>query len=87
MSPLEKQLRGCRLTTAEIVYRLPDHPALLQTFIWQEYDLAPQFPALRKFLRFWEKNIEGALHVVRVASASLIRPTDFRFVRGELKLH
>ena len=87
MSPLEKQLRGCRLTTAEIVYRLPDHPALLQTFIWQEYDLAPQFPALHKFLRFWERNIEGALHVVRVASASLIRPTDFRFVRGELKLH
>ena len=48
--PLELQLRGYRLATAEITYHLPDHPNLLQTFLWQHYDLAPQFPELRKFL-------------------------------------
>ena len=44
---------GYRLATAEITYHMPDFPALLQTFVWQHYDLAPHFPRLRKFLDFW----------------------------------
>lgn len=87
MANLKLQLLGHRLTTAEIIYRLPDHPALLQTFVWQDYDTAPQYPMLKKFLRFWETNIQGALHTVRVASAGLIRPSDFRYVKGELQLN
>ena len=39
-SKLELMLKGYGLTTARILYHLPDHPHLLQTFIWQEYDLA-----------------------------------------------
>ena len=35
MSDLKLQMEGYRLTTAEILYRMPDHPAILQTFIWQ----------------------------------------------------
>ena len=62
-----------RLTTAEILYRLPDHPALLQSYIWQELDIAPQYPVLNKFLDFWRREIEGTLHSVRVASAPLGR--------------
>lgn len=58
-----------RLTTAEILYRLPDHPGLLQTFIWQEFDLAPGFPGLRRFLAFWRRELDGPVHSVRVASA------------------
>lgn len=87
MANLKLQLLGHRLTTAEIIYRLPDHPALLQTFVWQDYDTAPQYPMLKKFLRFWETNIQGALHIVRVASVGLIRPSDFRYVKGELELN
>jgi uncharacterized protein Usg len=56
-----------RLTTAEIVYRLPDQPDTLQTFIWQKFDIAPDFPELSKFLDFWRKNIDGKLHAVKVA--------------------
>jgi len=52
MTLYELQMKGYRLTTAEIVYHLPDHPALLQTFIWQKFDLAPGFPELHKFLDF-----------------------------------
>ncbi|WP_257815539.1 usg protein [Phenylobacterium sp. J367] len=48
-----KQLEGYGLTTAEILYRMPDHPALLQSYIWQDYDLFPEFPVLKKFLDFW----------------------------------
>ena len=47
------QLQGFSLTTAEILYRLPDHPSLLQTYVWQEYDLHPRFPRLKAFLGFW----------------------------------
>ncbi|MGH7002957.1 MAG: usg protein [Alphaproteobacteria bacterium] len=87
MSNLKLQLLGHRLTTAEIIYRLPDHPSLLQTFVWQSYDMAPRYPTLTKFLRYWEHHIEGALHIVRVASAALVKPAEFRFVKGELHLH
>lgn len=81
---LELQLRNYRLTTAHILYRMPDHPAFLQEYIWQELDLAPRFPVLTKFLRFWEKNLEGKLHSVKVAHAELIKPAEFRAVGGLL---
>ena len=33
MANLKLQLNDYRLTTAEILYHMPDHPALLQSFI------------------------------------------------------
>jgi uncharacterized protein Usg len=78
---LTKQLKDYRLTTAEIVYHLPDHPALLQTYVWQELDLAPRYPALRHFLDFWDRELEGKLHSVRVASAQLITPAMLRHAK------
>src|SRR3978361_1621968 len=56
---LNRQLKDYRLTTAEILYRLPDHPAVLQSYIWQELDIAPAYPVLKRFLEFWEREIEG----------------------------
>jgi uncharacterized protein Usg len=82
-----KQLRGYRLTTAEVIYHLPDHPSLLQTFIWQTMDIAPTFPSVRKFLAHWEKNLEGKLHSAKVMSASLIKPSEFRLVDHQWTLH
>lgn len=75
-----------RLTTAEILYHLPDHPAVLQSFIWQKLDRAPEFPELHRFLDFWQREIEGALHSVRVASVGLVRPAELRYASGELRL-
>ncbi|MBV9076262.1 MAG: usg protein [Methylobacteriaceae bacterium] len=82
-----RQMEGYGLTTANILYGLPDHPNLLQTFIWQQYDLAPKFPVLRKFLDFWEREIEGRLHSVTVAHSGLIKPAEFRTVNGVMTLH
>jgi uncharacterized protein Usg len=76
-----------RLTTAEILYRLPDHPAVLQTFIWQKLDLAPEFPELRRFLAFWRREIEGPLHSVRVATAGPDRPGRWRHAGHLLTFH
>jgi uncharacterized protein Usg len=87
MSKFETTLRGYRLTTAEILYHLPDHPAVLQTFIWQELDLAPKFPILNRFLHFWQENLEGRLHSVRVAARGLIAPTELRHAGAEFTLH
>lgn len=82
-----RQLEGYGLTTATILYRIPDHRSVLQTFIWQQYDLAPRFPVLRKFLAFWRRELEGPLHSVTVAHAGLLRPAEIRTVDGVLTLH
>jgi uncharacterized protein Usg len=87
VSLYELQLQGYRLTTAEIIYRLPDHPALLQSFIWQKFDLAPDFPELRKFLEFWSRNIEGKLHSVNVKQSSRTAANRVRHVKHQLTLH
>ena len=81
------QLAGFSLTTAEILYRLPDYPALLQSFIWQEYDVHPLFPRLQEFLQFWTRNLEGKLYRVTVAHKKLIGPTELRLVSGDYRLH
>jgi len=72
------QLKGYRLATAEILYRLPDHPGLLQTYVWQDYDIAPRYPVLQRFLDFWMREIEGPLHSVRVAGRELVTPAEMR---------
>jgi len=87
MRSLEKSLHGYRLTTAEILYHMPDHPSVLQSFIWQELDLAPGFPVLNKFLRFWEARIEARLHSVRVAARGLICDAELKMAAGEFTLN
>jgi uncharacterized protein Usg len=82
-----RQLNGYGLTTAKILYRLPDHPVLLQTYIWQDYDLFPEFPTLQKFLDFWRRQLEGPLHSVTVAHSRLIAPAEIRAIGTEFRLH
>ena len=83
----QAQLAGFSLTTAEILYRLPDHPSLLQSFIWQEYDVHPRFPRLKSFLDFWSANLEGKLYRVTVAHKKLISPAELRLVGSEYRVH
>jgi uncharacterized protein Usg len=82
-----RQLEGYSLTTARILYRLPDHPAILQTYVWQDYDLAPLFPALTGFLTFWRAKLDGPLHSVEVAAKRLISAQELRWVREEFRLN
>jgi uncharacterized protein Usg len=81
------QLAGFSLTTAEILYRLPDYPALLQSFIWQEYDVHPRFPRLKGFLDFWTRNLEGRLFRVTVAHNKLITPAEVKLISGDYRLN
>jgi uncharacterized protein Usg len=84
---LIKQLSDYRLTTAEILYHMPDHPTLLQSYVWQDYDLAPKYPTLKKFLQFWERELEGKLHSVTVASCGIISPGEMGHRPHEFSVH
>jgi len=80
-------IKDYRLTTAEIVYRLPDHPEILQTYIWQGIDIAPDYPELRKFLDFWRRELDGKLHSVRAATHMLARTGQIRHSNTVMTLH
>ena len=86
-SELQLLLEGYGLTTAKILYHFPDHPHLLQSFVWQHYDLAPKFPALYRFIDFWRETLDGPLHSVSYTHKRLIAPNEWRNVQGELMLH
>ena len=66
MTDMERQLHGYRLTTAEIIYRLPE---------------------LHKFLDFWNREIEGPIHSVKVAGTDIIKPPRTRVVKHSLTIH
>lgn len=83
----EMMLRGYGLTTAEMIYGLPDHPAVLQSFVWQDYDLAPDHPRLFRFVEFWQAEIEGPLRHVRFTHRKRIAPGEWRHVTGEFAVH
>ena len=76
--PREPVVSGYGLTTANILYRLPDHPALLQSFVWQFHDVAPKHPRLEKFLAFWEREIEAVIHSVEIGHKLLVSRTEYR---------
>jgi len=82
-----RQIHGYGLTTAHILYRRLDYPWLLQSYVWQEYDLFPHFPELQNFLAFWRRSLQGELHSVTVAHARLIKPAELRAVNGVFYLH
>lgn len=83
----EQQLRGFRLTTAEVLYYMPDHPALVQTFLWQTQDQAPKYPRLLRFLDFWRREIDAVIHSVRIAHCGLVSPAVWRSADIELRIN
>lgn len=86
-SETELMLKGYGLTTTEIFYRMPDYRNVLNTFVWQDYDLAPDHPKLLDFIAFWQDEIEGPLHSVRFTHRKMISPGEWRHVTGEFTYH
>ena len=78
---LSRQLRGQRLTTAEVIYYMPEHPDLLQRFLWQTLDLPPEFPRICRFLEFWRREIDAVIHSVAITSVEQIGPGRSRHAR------
>lgn len=86
-SETELMLKGYGLTTAEFYYRMPDYRHVLNSFIWQDYDLAPDHHRLFAFIEYWQGNIEGPLHSVRFVHRKLIGPGAWRNQVGEFRYH
>jgi len=84
---MDLMLKGYGLTTAKVLYHYPDHPHLLQTYIWQDYDIAPRFPVLNRFIDFWRSKLEGPLHSVIYTHSRLIAPNEWLNVKGEFLVH
>jgi len=87
MRDIELMMDDYRLTTAEILYHMPDHPTLLQTYVWQDLDLAPRYPILSRFLTFWQCNLDGALHSVRLGQKEVLIPAQLIHADAELTIH
>ncbi len=82
-----RQMQGYSLTTAQIFYRMPDYHSLMQEYLWQDYDMFPDFPVLKKFLTFWQEKLEGPLHSIYVAHTKLIQPAELKMLDGEFVLN
>jgi uncharacterized protein Usg len=87
MSSTEMMLKGYGLTTAEFTYHMPDYAHVLNTYVWQDYDLAPDHERLFKFIEFWQRELDGPLHSVRFTHRKMISPGEWRNVKGILTLH
>ncbi len=83
----ETQLEGGRLTTAQVLYYMPDHPKLLQSFMWQTVDVAPDYPRVQSFLEFWRKEIRAVIHSVRLSTVGIVAPSKLRFAEMVSTLH
>jgi uncharacterized protein Usg len=81
------RLQGGGLLTTEILYYLPDHRNVLQSFVWQTIDSAPVFPRLNAFLEHWRLEIEAMIHSIRIAHADWIGPAELRNVSGLWQVH
>lgn len=86
LTPGLSLLRPQELMTAEILYHMPDYPKLLQSFIWQDLDIAPNFPGLRRFLNYWDQHLDGKVHSVTVASRELEFPFSLAAVGQEFTI-
>ena len=86
-SELEFMLSGYGLMTAQIFYRMPDYEHLIQTYAWQAYDLAPDFPELCKFLDFWDRKLDAAIQSVQYTHRRLIAPGEWRHAEGEFQIN
>ena len=82
-----QQLQGRRLTTAEVLYYMPAHPALLQSFLWQTMDEAPEFPRVHSFLDFWRREIDAVIHSVQVTASGLVTPARIDFTHEAGLVH
>lgn len=81
------QLTGRRLTTAEVLYYMPGHPALLQSFLWQTLDQGPDFPRIHRFLDYWRREIDAVIHSVSIGGVHVIAPAPLRTVQYWGEIH
>lgn len=71
-------IREPRRTTLQLYYYMPDHPSLLQEFMWQTLDVPPTFPRIHRFLAYWRREVEAVIHSVNVCAGGIERPFSLK---------
>jgi len=87
MTTTNKTVSQYQMIKAEIFYEQPDDPHMLGRVVWEDYDLAPDYPELTKFLEFWTENIDVPLHSVRVNNLALPRPPGMIYAAYSDSIH
>lgn len=57
-------IRTKKSVIINVLYFLPDHPSLLQEFIWNYNDIVPELRETHKFLNYWHNNIEATINQI-----------------------
>ena len=58
------------LITLDIFYYMPDHTSILNEFVWQTEDFAPEYQRIHKFLLYWQKNIEAVIQEILICDST-----------------
>jgi uncharacterized protein Usg len=77
-----RAMLGHQLVTVSVLYYLPDHPSLLNEFLWQTMDLGPRYPRIGAFLDFWRREIEATIKEVMISEAAPFREHKLSSANG-----
>jgi len=80
---MNKVLFNERHTTLQIYYYLPDHPSIIQEFLWQCLDHQPEFPRIHQFLEYWRNHIEARIHTIYLAHIDYWGKMTFKNITKE----
>lgn len=75
-------IRPKYLVTVDVFYYIPDHPLLLQEFLWQTNDEWPSIPRVHRFLNYWHYNIDATINEVFVQCSE----GKWKYIEYEYKL-
>lgn len=65
---------------------MPDYLSVLQEFIWQTLDIAPDYPRISKFLEYWELNIEAPIYKVTIINSENYSTSPIKTVNKQYKI-
>ena len=75
------KIRKWTIATVQVIYFIPDHLHILNEFMWQTEDELPEYPRIKRFLDYWDKNIDGPIKEVYIYDNkySNVRVVDRRY--------
>lgn len=73
-----------KLVFVNVIYHLPDYNNLVNEFHWQTLDLPPRYPRIRRFVDYWEAEIEAQIKQVILNDSIDFRANDYNYFDLEM---
>jgi len=77
-SDFSRMLNGYHYVSVNVIYYMPDHQNLINEFIWTTLDIKPKYPRIKKFLDYWEAEIEGKIKQVILVDGKPFQLAEWR---------